>query len=163
MWLLPLLMLVWVNVHGGFLLGFVLLGIYWLSAAWQWLSLKEDRFEEALQKIRAGKRARDLPSIGLFSALATLANPYGWRLHVHIFRYLSNRFLMDHIDEFQSPNFHGVAQKCFAGVIAAYIGCLGDQEGARPPDSEPANYWSCYLPPTQACTPPEISQFRRFC
>ena len=44
-------------------------------------------------------------------------NPYGWKLHVHIYRYLSNRFLMDHIDEFQSPNFHGVAQKCFAGLL----------------------------------------------
>src|SRR5271166_3151404 len=29
LWLLPLLMLVWVNVHGGFLIGFVLLAIYW--------------------------------------------------------------------------------------------------------------------------------------
>ncbi|MFZ2085519.1 MAG: hypothetical protein WAU92_13575, partial [Candidatus Sulfotelmatobacter sp.] len=59
LWLLPPLMLVWVNVHGGFLLGFVLLGIYWLSAAWQWSRLKEDRFEDVLQKIRAGKRTRD--------------------------------------------------------------------------------------------------------
>jgi hypothetical protein len=38
-------------------------------------------------------------------------------LHVHIYRYLSDRFLMDHIDEFQSPNFHGVAQKCFAVLL----------------------------------------------
>ena len=117
LWLLPPLMLVWVNVHGGFLLGFVLLGIYWLSAAWQWFRLKEDRFEDVLQKIRAGKRTRDLAVIGILSALATLANPYGWRLHVHISRYLSNRFLMDHIDEFQSPNFHGVAQRCFAVLL----------------------------------------------
>ena len=28
LWALPLLMLVWVNVHGGFLVGFVLLGIF---------------------------------------------------------------------------------------------------------------------------------------
>jgi hypothetical protein len=48
---------------------------------------------------------------------ATLVNPYGFQLHVHIYRYLSNRFLMDHIDEFQSPNFHYVAQKCFAGLL----------------------------------------------
>ncbi len=32
-WILPCLMVVWVNVHGGFVLGFVLLGIFWLGAA----------------------------------------------------------------------------------------------------------------------------------
>ncbi|MGB7600304.1 MAG: hypothetical protein WBM24_08370 [Candidatus Sulfotelmatobacter sp.] len=117
LWFLPLLMILWVNVHGGFLLGFVLLAIYWFSAVWDYFRLTEDRFEEALQKIRAAKRIRNLGLIGLLSALATLANPYGWRLHVHIYHYLSNRFLMDHIDEFQSPNFHGVAQKCFAALL----------------------------------------------
>ena len=117
LWLVPAVMLVWVNLHGGFLVGLVLLGIYWLSAVWQWLSLKEDRLEDALSKIQAGKRARALALVAILSALATLANPYGWKLHLHIYRYLSNRFLMDHIDEFQSPNFHGVAQKCFAALL----------------------------------------------
>jgi len=116
-WLFPPLMLVWVNIHGGFPLGLVLIGIYWLSALWQWFRSTEDRFEDVLQKISAGKRARELALVGLASALATLANPYGWNLHIHIYRYLSNRFLMDHIDEFQSPNFHGVAQKCFAVLL----------------------------------------------
>ena len=117
LWLLPLLMLVWVNVHGGFLLGFALLAIYWIGAAWQCLKLKEDRFDDVLRKIRAGRRLRVLTLTGILSALATLVNPYGRQLHVHIYRYLSNRFLMDHIDEFQSPNFHYVAQKCFAGLL----------------------------------------------
>jgi hypothetical protein len=84
LWLLPLLMLLWVNVHGGFLLAFVLLGLYWPRAAWQWFTLKEDRFEDVRQKATAGKRAQDLALIGVASALATLANPYGWKLHVHI-------------------------------------------------------------------------------
>jgi len=117
LWLLPLLMILWVNVHGGFLLGFVLLAIYWLSAVWDYFRLTEDRVEDALQKIRAAGRVRNLALIAMLSALATLVNPYGWRLHVHIYHYLSNRFLMDHIDEFQSPNFHGVAQKCFAVLL----------------------------------------------
>jgi hypothetical protein len=117
LWLLPLLMLVWANVHGGFLVGFVLLGIYWLSAVWERLRGNEDRFEVALGKIRAGKRAVLLTQISLLSAFATFVNPYGWKLHIHIYRYLSNRFLMDHIDEFQSPNFHGIAQKCFAMLL----------------------------------------------
>ena len=120
-WLLPTTMLVWVNVHGGFLVGFVLLAIYWFSAAWGWwtlhFKLTEGDFEEALQKIWTRRRLCTLTSAGVLSVVATLVNPYGLKLHVHIYHYLSNRFLMNHIDEFQSPNFHYVAQKCFAGLL----------------------------------------------
>jgi hypothetical protein len=130
LWMLPLLMLVWVNVHGGFLIGFALLAIYWAGVVWQWFSLKEDRFEGALQKIEAGRRVRKLALIGILSAAATLVNPYGFKLHVHIYRYLSNRFLMDHIDEFQSPNFHYVAQKCFAGLLLLTLVALAAKRRA---------------------------------
>ncbi len=117
LWLLPPLMLVWVNMHGGFLVGFVLLAIYWCSAAWQWVRPTGDRFDDVLRKIRAGRLVRVLTLTGILCGLATLVNPYGFQLHVHIYRYLTNRFLMDHINEFQSPNFHYVAQKCFAGLL----------------------------------------------
>ena len=117
LWLLPFLMLLWVNLHGGFLVAFVLLGIYWLSTMWLGFSAASHRLEDILEKRRAGKRARDLAWVTVLAAMATLVNPYGFRLHAHIYRYLSNRFLMDHIDEFQSPNFHGVAQECFALLL----------------------------------------------
>ncbi len=117
LWALPLLMLVWVNVHGGFLLGFVLLGIFWLGAVWNWLRAKDGRIEQAFGKITAGKRSWELIWVGLLSAASSLLNPYGWKLHSHIASYLSNRFLMDHIEEFQSPNFHGVAQRCFVVLL----------------------------------------------
>jgi hypothetical protein len=116
-WLLPLLMLLWVNVHGGFLVGFVLLGIFFLAAAWSWFQSRGDRFEDALQRIASGRRLRDLAGVGLLSLAASLVNPYGWKLYGHIYSYLSNRFLMDHVEEFQSPNFHGVAQKCFLALL----------------------------------------------
>jgi hypothetical protein len=115
--ILPFSMLLWVNVHGGFLVGFVLLAIYWCSAVWEWFRLKDDPFDEALQKFRAGRLVRTLTIMGALSVAATFVNPYGYHLHLHIYRYLTNRFLMDHIDEFQSPNFHGVAQKCFAVLL----------------------------------------------
>src|SRR3984893_4970748 len=117
LWFLPFLMLLWVNLHGGFLVAFVLLGIYWLSTMGLGFTAGSNRLEDILAKHRAGKRARDLALVALLAAMATLVNPYGFRLHAHIYRYLSNRFLMDHIDEFQSPNFHGVAQKCFAILL----------------------------------------------
>lgn len=124
LWVLPLLMLMWVNVHGGFLLGFVLLVIFWLGAVWTWYTAQGNRIEESLRKIAAGKRAWDLVWVGILSALASLINPYGWKLHAHIYSYLSNRFLMDHVDEFQSPNFHGVAQKCFAVLLLIALAVL---------------------------------------
>jgi hypothetical protein len=126
-WLLPLLMLIWVNVHGGFLLGFVLLAIFWLGSLWTSFRLKESRIEESLEKIAAGKRARQLAVVGVASLLASFANPYGWRLHEHIYSYLRDRFLMDHIDEFQSPNFHGVAQRCFLVLLLIVIAALATQ------------------------------------
>jgi len=124
LWVLPLLMMLWVNVHGGFLVGFVLLGMFWLGAVWNWLRAKEDRIEDLLSRISAGKRAWNLLWVGLLSAVASLVNPYGWKLHAHVYSYLSNRFLMDHIDEFQSPNFHGVAQRCFLALLLIAVAVL---------------------------------------
>ncbi len=124
LWALPLLMLVWVNMHGGFLVGFVLLGIFLLGAIWSWFRAKESRIEELLQKIAAGKRVWNLAGLGLLSVAASLVNPYGWKLYAHVYSYLSNRFLMDHIDEFQSPNFHGVAQRCFLVLLLITVAVL---------------------------------------
>jgi hypothetical protein len=116
-WLLPVTMLLWVSLHGGFLIGFVLLAIYWIGAAWRWLKPAQSSFDDTLSKLRVGQHLKTLTLVGVLSSAATFANPYGPNLHIHIYRYLSNHFLMDHIDEFQSPNFHLIAQECFAGLL----------------------------------------------
>ncbi len=123
-WMLPCLMAGWVNVHGGFVLGFVLLAIFWLGALGEWWTTKQGTIEESLRKIAALKRVRFLTVVGLISAATSLVNPYGWKLHEHVYSYLTNRFLMDHIEEFQSPNFHGISQKCFAILLLAALATL---------------------------------------
>lgn len=121
---LPLCMWFWVNVHGGFLLGFLLLGIFWLASVWTWFSAEQNRIEESFAKISAARRIRTLTWIFVFSAAASLLNPYGWNLHRHIYAYLSNRFLMTHIEEFQSPNFHGLAQRCFLLLLLIAVAAV---------------------------------------
>jgi len=111
-WFFPVSMLLWVNLHGGWILGFVLLGIYGL-AAW----IESVRTHDALAAIRAAHRARGMAVAWMLSLAATLGNPYGWRLHAHIYRYLNDRYLMSHIDEFRSPDFHGWAQRSFAAIL----------------------------------------------
>jgi hypothetical protein len=119
LWYLPALMLLWANVHGGFVLGFALLGLYLLSALVGFLRCREEGKLPGL-----AKRLRSLGIVTLVSLLASLINPYGYELHVHVYRYLSSRWLMNHIDEFLSPNFHGVAQQCFVAILLITIAVL---------------------------------------
>ena len=111
-WCFPASMLLWVNLHGGWLFGIALLGIYALAAFVESL-----RAHNALAAIRAAHRAHAMALAWAASAVATLVNPYGWRLHAHIYRYLSDRYLMNRIDEFKSPDFHGWAPRCFAIIL----------------------------------------------
>ncbi len=115
-WFFPISMLLWVNLHGGWLFGLALLGIYTSSGFVD--SLRE---RDAFAKIRTGRRARAMALAWVTSVMATFANPFGWRLHVHIYCYLSDRYLMNHIDEFRSPDFHGWAQRSFAIIMALVV------------------------------------------
>ena len=115
-WFFPASMLLWVNLHGGWLFGMALLGIYTFAAF-----VESSRSQDAFAAIRAAHRARAMAAACVASALATLVNPYGWRLHAHIYRYLSDRYLMNHIDEFRSPDFHGWAQRSFAVILALVL------------------------------------------
>jgi hypothetical protein len=119
LWYLPALMLLWVNLHGGFVVGFVLLAMYVLSD-----TILYYRSREAEERRGLTARLRILGWVTGLSFLASLINPYGYQLHVHVYRYLSSRWLMNHIDEFLSPNFHGVAQQCFVVILLVTIVAL---------------------------------------
>jgi len=111
-WFFPASMLLWVNVHGGWIFGIALLGIYTVAAV-----VDRVRAQDALAASRAWQRARAMASAFAVSVVATLVNPFGWRLHAHIYRYLGDRYLMNHIDEFRSPDFHGWSQRSFAVIL----------------------------------------------
>lgn len=119
LWWLPVLMLIWVNIHGGFVVGFVLLGIYILSD-----TILYYRCQEAGELLVLAARLRVLGIVAGLSLVASLINPYGYELHIHVYRYLSSRWLMNHIDEFLSPDFHGVAQQCFVAILLITIVAL---------------------------------------
>ncbi len=119
LWYLPALMLLWANLHGGFVLGFVLLGLYLGSGALRYFRCRDG---ETRQQI--GRKLRKLGIVALFSLMASLINPFGYALHLHVYRYLSSRWLMNHIDEFLSPDFHGVAQQCFVAILLIAVAAL---------------------------------------
>lgn len=105
---LPLLMAMWVNIHGGFLFGFALLAIYALDAI---IRFGRDRDGSSRRWLR------DVLWSAAACAFASLINPYGVELHRHIYQYLTDSFLMHHIQEFQAPNFRDFSPLSFLGLL----------------------------------------------
>jgi hypothetical protein len=108
LFLLPPLMVLWVNVHGGFVLGLMLPAIFLAGSL--------------------GKGRRSCAGLGAALAgcgLATLLTPYGYHLPVHVYQYLTDRFLMDHIDEFASPNFHLPVYGFFEALLLLTVVAAG--------------------------------------
>ena len=112
---LPILMLLWVNLHGGFMLGIVLLTIY---LAGNLIYSLTDSPATALQH-RAKARALSLTT--LLTIAACIVNPVGIEIFWFPFRVTSDRFIMDWVVEFMSPNFHHALpfKYMFIAVIAA--------------------------------------------
>jgi len=100
LFLFPPLMLLWVNLHGAFLVGFFLGGIYFLGNFIKIFS------SELPEREAYTKKSKMLFLTLAFCLLASLINPNGYRSLIYPFEVVSSKFLMDHIGEFLSPNFH---------------------------------------------------------
>jgi hypothetical protein len=110
LWLLVPLTTLWTNLHGGFVVIFIVLGLYALGA------LAEGR--------KGWPRAGRYSLLFSACAAATLVNPYGWGLHRHLIEYLRSDWIRSVVQEFQAPTFRSENQFQFemlllAGVLAA--------------------------------------------
>jgi hypothetical protein len=111
LWLLPLLMGVWVNVHGGFVIGLFLLAI---TLAGQGVSrLCGQRGPGVLE----GVRLPWLAVAGAACAAAVVANPYGLRMLVYPLQTVSMGALRDFIHEWMSPDFHAPETQAFVWLL----------------------------------------------
>ncbi len=100
LYLLPLIMLAWVNLHGGYIVGVGLVGIYLLDNL-----IKMFGAEGAEKKIYTRKTAV-LGMTGAACLVVSLINPYGYHILLFPFKLTSNKFIMDNVNEFLSVNFH---------------------------------------------------------
>ncbi|MFB3826743.1 MAG: hypothetical protein ACE15B_08230 [Bryobacteraceae bacterium] len=110
--LLALPMVLWTNLHGGFVAGGILLALYGMG-----------ELAGALTASDFGRRAEHLRRAAWHSAAlaaciaATFCNPYTWRLHRHILGYLSDSFLFEHNQEFMSLSFQHPAARWFEAAL----------------------------------------------
>jgi hypothetical protein len=95
-WLLPFVMLLWVNLHGMFVLGIGILGIY----------LVGDFLERPAISWFSTNKSRALLLAGGLSLMATFFSPSGPMIWEAIASLGSNAYITSKIPEYQSPNFH---------------------------------------------------------
>lgn len=98
-WLFPL-MILWVNLHGGFLIGLALIGLTFIGTtldAW-------GGFDQEGRPLWPRLRTLGLVLIG--SGLAGLVNPYGVGIYLETLRTLRSPVYQQVIVDWVSPDFH---------------------------------------------------------
>ncbi|HEV7128853.1 MAG TPA: hypothetical protein VGN32_15595 [Ktedonobacterales bacterium] len=113
LWAFPLVMVLWVNLHGGFLTGLILLGTAVVVA----LLFPKSRGKATL-------RALTLTLAGCL--VATFANPWGWSWIGYFAAYFADPLISANTQELQSPDFHSLVGRLFLGLLlllaATWIG-----------------------------------------
>ncbi len=109
-WLVPLVMVAWANVHGGFLAGPLIVATAALGHAASG-PLDANRW----------RRIGVFLAVAALSVLAPLANPYGFGLYRHVFDLMATSGVTELIFEHQPPQFGKPLARLLEGLILALV------------------------------------------
>ncbi|HEY43905.1 MAG TPA: hypothetical protein G4O11_07985 [Anaerolineae bacterium] len=125
LWILPPLMAVWSNLHGGFAIGFMLIGAYLLGELIEFVLIERNRRQSCIEVVR-GHRVwtRTLLIIALACVVAVAFNPQGLQMLIYPFKTVSVGVLQDYIEEWQSPDFHRLEVQPFLWMLMLTIVAL---------------------------------------
>ncbi|WP_211451614.1 hypothetical protein [Collimonas antrihumi] len=122
--LLPFLMIIWVNAHGGYVIGIALISLF---TACEWISYWIGPVRAHQQK----QRLVWLTQVTCATTLASLINP-GFLAHwLYPFQVLGMA-ANERIQEWQSPNFHDFGPKAYLALVLLFI--LSYTFASRKPD-----------------------------
>ncbi|MBN1439565.1 MAG: hypothetical protein JW929_09160 [Anaerolineales bacterium] len=107
LWVLPLIMVLWVNIHAGFAVGFILLLVAVFGQGLHFLAQGASRPPETGRKLAW--------LVGTLAAClaAAAVNPHGITILAYPFKTVSIQFLQRFIQEWQSPDFHYLEAQLF--------------------------------------------------
>lgn len=112
----PLLVLVWVNAHGGFAVGFILLGCYLIGEIFNRLTGHPAAID--------GKHLKHLLLTLIICLAVVPINPYTWRMWLYPFQTVGIGVLRDFIAEWQSPNFHQPIVQPFLAMLLLLLAAI---------------------------------------
>lgn len=115
LWPLPFLIVIWVNCHGGFIIGFILMGCYLIG--------------ELLNRLTTTPVPQPpiipLIVVMLVSIPAILLNPNTIKMFPYAYQTVSIGQLQDFIQEWAAPNFHNLQLHPFIWLLLLTLAALG--------------------------------------
>jgi len=132
---LPLLMILWVNLHSGYALGLVIIAVHLFGEIVEYLA---SRF---ILRLRSGQAPhasrspsplpprspaplRQLAIIFILCFVAVVINPNGATMYVYPFETLTSRTMQAYIQEWFSPDFHQFEFQPFAGLLIGTLAAM---------------------------------------
>jgi hypothetical protein len=104
--LFPILMIFWVNLHGGAILGIILVGCFLVGNLFSYFKSGLSGFNGLYKKPEQNQITKILFIILIFVLLASLVNPYGYKVFKLTVEVMQDRALVESIGELKSPDFH---------------------------------------------------------
>ncbi len=123
LWILPILMIVWCNLHPEFISGFLVLIAYMAGWLWDYIFHRETADPIVI---------RNLIATFVLSLVASLINPFGLRAWGVTLSYVGNTSLMSVINDTRAPDFSSVAYLSEFLLILASILVLALKKGKLP-------------------------------
>lgn len=112
-WVMPFVFLLWANLHGGVVVGLVLM-ILWVAGDALGLWLFGHR-SEGLRALAIGLAA---------SCLMVAVNPNGFHIYTYPFQVLGHPQVADYISEWWAPNFHSWEMRPFELLLLIAFGAM---------------------------------------
>jgi len=114
LWALIPVTALWTNLHGGFVIFLACIAVLVAGSAL-----------EAVLGDAPWSAVRRYSMLLLGCSLASLINPYGIQLHVHILAYLRADWIKDIVQEFQAPTFRSEGQLQYEALLLAGLITIG--------------------------------------
>jgi hypothetical protein len=135
---LPLVTLLWVNIHGGYAIAFMLLGVYVVGEIFNNLTRHSE------DPVLSWRQIRTLLLLGLIAFAVVVVNPHGWQMWLYPFRTVGIGALRDFIQEWRSPDFHLSLTWAFLAMLLLSLAVLGrSPRRADWTDLAMLGLWSC--------------------
>ncbi|MBZ5537176.1 MAG: hypothetical protein LAO31_14570 [Acidobacteriia bacterium] len=115
LWILPGLMILWVNLHPGFIAGEILVLTFFSGALLQYSCSSAGLRASLTMKVK------ETGSLAGATLLTSLVNPYGYGLHVYLCGYFKTVHNLNPVNELFSPIFQ---MSIFQPFLVAVVGLI---------------------------------------